>query len=106
MGTENKGMFFPLEEQDYKSVCLVANAQDKTLGQALSLLITKGQEALETEAVDTEECLKHNKYLCTQVDHLSNLVYALDETMNELRITVATGERLDDLLEVTGQEGE
>jgi hypothetical protein len=106
MDTQEKGVFFSLEEQEYLAVCQVANAQDKTLGQALSLLVLKGWEALEAEAVDTEECLKHNKYLCTQVDHLSNLVYALDETMNELRITVATGERLDDLLEVTGQEGE
>lgn len=47
---QDTGVFFPLDETEYQAVCEISNQRDVTLGQALSLLISKGRLAMEEEA--------------------------------------------------------
>jgi hypothetical protein len=91
MDTENKGVFFPLDEESYTAVCKVANTQDKTLGQALSFLIAEGAKAIDTEATskpvyslddDTLESQVEKIYMASELvrDEVSSLLFYIERT--------------------------
>lgn len=81
MNTENKGMFFPLDEESYEAVCRVANAQDKTLGDALSLLIAKGRDSMNKETEDEQSTLLDKK---TIAHHLEQIYTATELVRDEV----------------------
>jgi hypothetical protein len=106
MEQQEKGLFFPLEEQDYKAVCKVANSQDKTLGQALSLLINKGLEALEIEAVGRASLPLDADYLHKQLTEAYSLTVATHEEVGELLLHVESRLGRSCLEEIVEQEEE
>jgi hypothetical protein len=84
MDTENKGIFFPLDEQSYKAVCEVANKQDKTLGHALSLLITEGAKAVAsgTEVKGSEPTV--NQDFSERLSGLAHTVLWISQELERL----------------------
>jgi hypothetical protein len=63
---------------------------DLPLDKALNLVIIKGAEAIKKENVSSS---LDKEYLQQRVDEISELVYFLDETVNELRVTISASKK-------------
>ncbi len=49
MNREEISMYFNLSDVEFQAVCETANKYDKTMGEALAMLITKGIESIRNE---------------------------------------------------------
>ncbi len=86
MDREQGSMYFNLSDIEFQAVCETANKYDKTMGEALAMLITKGLESIRNEPRDDNKDDTALSRIENKVDELiqvSDVLPCWDENKND-----------------------